>query len=382
MKILTFALILIITLLTTLNGDFIISGENNPEEDLIYPKKILEGPDKNIYIYDSQDAFIKVFSPEGKFLRKIGGKGEGPGQFKRSDAADFGFTPDGRSIYFTEFFRGHKWITFLDPDGKLKKTLKYNFTGNYGVLRSFIHNEEMIFLQRERSGKEIRKGDIYYAHYISELIIMNSKGRETTIVLTRENPSTISFVRRGGDTGIPFNPLFLWGITKRGNVLFTDGTKNYLKLLNRQGKLLKNITIPVAQAQPVTKKDLDEWRTRRKEFHNNRNRSWYKEFGSVIEKYTNSIFKYKPSILGMQITPTGNILLQCRTEKEDLFDYLLTDDNGKLLVKLTSPFFKIKITKSYIIVRLFTDDEETKIFIMNRQSSEEKDLTKVESINM
>ena len=73
-----------------------------------------------------------------------------------------------------------------------------------------------------------------------------------------------------------------------------------------------------------TKKDLDEWRTRRKEFHNNRNRSWYKEFGSVIEKYTNSIFKYKPSILGMQITPTGNILLQCRTEKEDLF----TDDQA------------------------------------------------------
>ena len=381
MKILNVFLILILITFNMIAAEFTII-ENNPEEDLIYPGKILEGPDKNIYIYDSQDAFIKVFSPEGKFLRKIGGKGEGPGQFKRSDAADFGFTTDGRSIYFTEFFRGHKWITFLDLKGKLKKTLKYDFPGNYGILRSFIHNEEMIFLQREKSGKEIRKGDIYYAHYISELIIMNGKGKETTTILTRENPDTISFIRRGGDTGIPFNPLFLWGITKRGNILFTDGTENHLKLFNQQGKLLKNITIPVAQPQPVTKKDLENWRKNRKEAFSRKNRSWYKEFGSVIEKYTNSIFKYKPSILGMKITPAGNILLQSRTDKKDHFDYLLTDENGELLVKITSLFSKIIITENYIIVRYLNEDEETKIFIINRQSSEEKDLNKVKDINM
>jgi len=382
MKTLTFALIFILTLLVTINGNFIISVENNPEEDLIYPGKILEGPDKNIYIYDSHDAFIKVFSPEGKFLRKLGGKGEGPGQFKRSDAANFGFTPEGKSIYFTEYFQGHKWITFLDLKGKLEKTLKYDFPGNYGILRSYIHDKDITFLQRERSGKEIRKSDIYYAHYISELIIINSKGKETTTVLTRENPGTISFIRRGGDTEIPFNPLFLWGITKTGNVLFNDGIGNHLKLFNQQGKLLENITIPVAQPQPVTKKDLDEWRTRRKELYNNRNRSWYKRFGSVIEKYTKSIFKYKPSIFSMAMTPAGNILLQCRAEKKDHFDYLLTDENGKLLVKITSFFSKIIISENYIIVRYLTGDEETQISILNRNTSEEKDLTRVGSVNM
>ncbi len=382
MRKILFLLILVTTLFVTINGNFIFLNSPNSEEELIYPGKMLEGPDKNIYIYDSHDAFIKVFSPEGKFLRKIGGKGEGPGQFKRSDAADFGFTADSKSIYFTEYFQGHKWITFLDLEGKLKKTLKYDFPGNYGILRSFIYHKDMIFLQRERPVKEIRKGDIYYSHYISELIIMNSKGRETSTILTRENPNTISFIRNGGDTGLPFVPKFLWAITKKGNILFTDGTKNHLKLLNREGKLLKRISVPVASPQPVTKKDLANWRKNRKEAFSRKNRSWYKEFGSVIDKYTKSIFKYKPLVFGMSLTPAGNILLQCRTDKKDLYDYLLTDESGKLLMKFTSLFSKIKITKNYIIVRLFTEDEETEIFITNRLGSEEKDLIEVKNINM
>lgn len=382
MKKLSLVLILVYTLIVGINGDFIISGEVNPEEDLIYPGKIMEGPDKNIYIYDSQDAFIKVFSPEGKFLRKIGGKGEGPGQFKRSDAADFGFTPDNKSIYFTEYFQGHKWITFLDLSGKLKNTLKYNFGGSYGISKSSISGKDIIFLQKEKPGKVIRKKDIYYVNYISEIVIIDSKGDIASTVLSRENPNTISFLRMGGDTGIPFTPGFMWVVTKEGDVIFTDGTTDKLKVYNREGKLKKRVTVPTGKPNLVTKEDLDNWRKNRKDAFSRKNRSWYKDFGSVIEKYTNSVFKYKPIILNMFITPAGNILLQCRTEKIDHFDYLLTNGNGKLLVKLTSPFFKIKITKSYIIVCLFTDDEETKIFIMNRQSSEEKDLTKVKSIHM
>ena len=228
----------------------------------------------------------------------------------------------------------------------------------------------------------IRKKDIYYVNYISEIVIIDNKGDITSTVLSRENPQTISFLRMGGDTGIPFPPGFIWEVTKEGGIIFTDGTTDKLEVYGRDGKLKKRIVVPVGKPQPVTKKDLDEWRTKKKEFHNNRNKSWYKQFGSVIEKYTKSIFKYKPSVFSMSLTPAGNILLQCRADRKDHYDYLLTDKNGKLLMKFTSLFSKIKITKNYIIVRFFTEDEDTKIFIMNRQSSEEKDLNKVKNINM
>lgn len=376
-----YALILILTFAVTINGNFINLGDNSQDESIIYPGRILEGPDKNIYIYDSQDAFIKVFSPNGSFIRKIGGRGEGPGQFKRTDAADFGFTTDNKSIYFTEYFQGHKWITFLDLTGKLKNTLKYNFGGFFGISRSFFSGKNTIFLQKDKPGKVIKKKDIYYVNYISEIIIIDNRGDITSTVLSRESPQTISFIRMGGDTGIPFIPSFLWIKTKGGDVFFTDGTTGKLEVYGRDGKLKREIAVPVGKPIPVTEEDLDEWRTKRKEIYNNRNRSWYKRFGSVIEKYTTSIFRYKPVILNMSLTPSENILLQCISDKKNTFKYLLVDKKGKLLAAFISPFSEIVITENYFIIRSLNDDEETAVFFMDRKGMDEIDLTRIKNIN-
>ena len=45
-----------------------ILGQDEGDGELISPRQIKEGPDGNFYIYDSQDAYIKVFSSDGKFL--------------------------------------------------------------------------------------------------------------------------------------------------------------------------------------------------------------------------------------------------------------------------------------------------------------------------
>ncbi|MGB2907166.1 MAG: hypothetical protein WBB73_08690, partial [Candidatus Aminicenantaceae bacterium] len=50
-------------------------GTLGEEGELIFPRQIAEGPDGNIYIYDQSDAFIKVFSAKGRYLRKMGGEG-------------------------------------------------------------------------------------------------------------------------------------------------------------------------------------------------------------------------------------------------------------------------------------------------------------------
>ena len=58
-------------------------GTLGEEGELIYPRQIAEGPDGNIYVYDQSDAFIKVYSPEGRYLRAFGGEGQGPGEIQR-----------------------------------------------------------------------------------------------------------------------------------------------------------------------------------------------------------------------------------------------------------------------------------------------------------
>ena len=85
-------------------GNFIFSSSSFGQEDiftlgaeqgdglLLYPRDVKEGPDGNIYVLDWSDAFIKVYSPDGKLLRRMGGKGQGPGEFQDADGSYFGFT--------------------------------------------------------------------------------------------------------------------------------------------------------------------------------------------------------------------------------------------------------------------------------------------------
>ena len=50
------------------------------------PDQIEEGPDGLIYVYDRMDPSIKVFSPEGTYLRKLGRAGQGPGEIQRANS--------------------------------------------------------------------------------------------------------------------------------------------------------------------------------------------------------------------------------------------------------------------------------------------------------
>ncbi len=62
---------------------------DQPPEKMLYPSGIDVGPDGNIYVADSGRDKIKVFSPEGKFLRQFGAKGPEPGKFSAVAAISF-----------------------------------------------------------------------------------------------------------------------------------------------------------------------------------------------------------------------------------------------------------------------------------------------------
>jgi len=63
----------------------------NDESDLYFSRisQICEDENGNIYILDSGESAITVLDPDGKFIRKIGGKGKGPGEFIRPNSMMF-----------------------------------------------------------------------------------------------------------------------------------------------------------------------------------------------------------------------------------------------------------------------------------------------------
>ncbi|MBB4636143.1 6-bladed beta-propeller [Longimicrobium terrae] len=66
----------------------------------------------NLYVLDRQSARVMVYGPTGRFIRQIGGKGEGPGEF--SHPMQFAVTPDGRVVVHDAVRAG--FIVF-GPDG-------------------------------------------------------------------------------------------------------------------------------------------------------------------------------------------------------------------------------------------------------------------------
>lgn len=77
--------------------DLSISPENDKGEILLYfPNLCAVNEEGNIYIGDYQDSSIKVFDPQGKYLKTIGRKGNGPGEFQ--SILELSFLPDGRYL--------------------------------------------------------------------------------------------------------------------------------------------------------------------------------------------------------------------------------------------------------------------------------------------
>jgi len=74
-----------------------IDSENEAGEIILYqPGRYAVDRNGNIYTSEISDAVIKVFDRDGNYIRTIGSKGQGPGEFQ--DIGDMAFLPDGRLI--------------------------------------------------------------------------------------------------------------------------------------------------------------------------------------------------------------------------------------------------------------------------------------------
>jgi hypothetical protein len=105
----------------SLEEELSIGGEDDEGNIILYEAgNVIVDEAEDIYIVDRQDFQIKVFSPEGSFIRSIGKQGEGPGEFQAIGYVTF--VPDGRLLVMDfrsrrtslfdiagNFISGHPW---------------------------------------------------------------------------------------------------------------------------------------------------------------------------------------------------------------------------------------------------------------------------------
>ncbi len=357
---------------------FIIGGEDEDfEAMLLRPKQIKEGPDGNIYVLDSGDSFIKVYSKLGEYLRKLGGPGEGPGEFQRTDGATFGFTPDG-NLFFTEFFGGHRWLTIMDLNGNLIKTLSPQLKVSYGIEAAAALSQDDFLVQISYDGGSVASKNYYLYSSRKSLVHMDSQGVILATITQAEHPDMISFIPNGATSNLPFTPLFAWVVQQDNTVVWGDGLKPHFEILNFDGSTagMLDTTLPIPEI--VTQKDLKKWCQNRKEIFESDNPSWWHKYGRVIEDYDKSLFD-KPIYKDITKAPAGHFLVEgpWNTQTE-LRSYWLFNAQGSIVSSVSANIWNLQISTHYLLYFSRHEDGSTSSNVVTWSGSIDESLSFLE----
>jgi hypothetical protein len=355
-------------------------GALGEEGELIFPRQIAEGPDGNIYVYDQSDAFIKVFSAEGRYLRKMGGEGQGPGEIQRSDGVSFGFTP-AKELFFTEFFNGHPWFTVLDLDGKLIRVIKLDPKERFGVSSAICLPDGRFLTKFNTIAKPKQEKDYFYHIYPQQIILLDSAGALSSRSKRAENISRISYASMGADAPVPFTPVFAWCPYPEDTLLYSDGLSTKLQVYDFAGNLVKEITTPLPEPRKVTDAELKNWRDRYAEMMRSRDPDWFNRFGKVITNYKKSLYDKHPNLSELSQTPGGNIFITgARNEDNNVETYWLLDSDGRELAAIKTGALGVWIAQSFIFYGLVNEDYEVTVKALRRSGSEQEDLQRMERL--
>jgi hypothetical protein len=387
MRTLSILITLIFLFFTPFYGSEILTLKSDTTDgEIYYPGKVDEGPSGKIYVADGEGYFIKIYSPAGVYLGRAGGKGEGPGLMKRMGS--FGFSPDNKFLFFTEYFGGHRWITFCDLDGKLVKTFKLDISGIFGLRDAVMLPGERFIAQIGFSTDKVVKKSGFYQYYIStKLALINAKGEIETEIIAREQVNGVSMVTNGSAMTIPYRPGFNW-VLSDGKIIFSDGLSNILTLFDYKGKKIGDIKTSLPEPVKVTKNDLENWRNAMKVLPEQKNgreaMEAYKRSRKVFDLYTESIYEKKPVVGDMSLTPADNILIAeypCELFAiNPTLRYWLINPEGKMLLEVKLKVDQVRITKNFIIFMTTDEDENTLVRYIKRQKSEKDDLLRLEKL--
>jgi hypothetical protein len=217
-------------------GDVITLGEEGgPEEEILFfPYDIRVGPQGNIYVFDAEDYTIKVYDDKSNWIRNIGRRGQGPGEYM--NMTDFDISLDGR-IFICDIRQ--RRISILNSDGTFNS--------------SFIMKGPCNRLELDEAGQ------LYIPQYIPfkvtgtsgskvwEMILMRTDSKGKKFFKYGKYPS-LKFVWRlrkteqGVWVGSPHTSMdgytTVWTVDKEGR-LYLGYSRDYLiSVLDKKGKPL------------------------------------------------------------------------------------------------------------------------------------------------
>jgi hypothetical protein len=260
-----------------------------------------------VYVLDFPDNNIKVFDPAGKFLRIIGRKGQGPGEFNMPA----GLVVTGDRLIVRDI--GNRRICALTLSGEYMKTESYAaFSGipqHLGALpdgKIVLETEKTYFAETDRPqdvALEILAPDLKPTKKIYSHPVLRDK-------------------YRNGDSGSfnipqPYCPDVYWDVSPSGEFAIGFSEKYEIGVYGKDGAKISSFTRPYDPVK-VTAED-------QKNFFDAMGVSDGTGFRSGAPDYIvkNTTFpKFKPAFDALLVDSDGNILVHpYRKDKKDMNRY-------------------------------------------------------------
>jgi len=313
-----------------------IGGENQEGDIILFePLWFVVDDNDNIYISEWQDQVIKVFDSDGRYVKTIGAKGSGPGEFQRMSSLTF--TNDGKLVATD----GSTMRTsFFDSSGKFIKSFQWK--RRYFNFRMM---KKSSFLISERAYRETRQFNYYY---VKELDFDGNEIRSYGEFSGEE----VLIIRDGGGTyysNVPVSTSSVFaGDIDKDLFYHCLNNKYVIEVYDTSGKVFRKIDRP-SKPVPFTNKDAEEYRAR------------YENDASVeVKKAVRDMKmpKVKNVVSRMHVDDESNLWVRTNEIKEEenvtLTAYDIYNSDGIYYAKIWTPVlpFLFKNGKMY---RMDTD---------------------------
>ena len=254
---------------------FSIGAEDGEDWELLSRvSQVAFDKDENLYVLDGGNHRVLVFNPQGKFVRKIGKKGGGPGEL---------MTPVGIAVMTTGEIAvtdlGRPAVSLFKKDGTFVKNLTlgedFGFPvptqGTYAHPSGGVVLRTMPPIMRRGSPDEIATRTMTGRKSPLTWFTTDSK---TTKLFDIPQPDVTPKVNDSG-TGqgqrtiavrvqIPaFTPATLWGVLPNGSVAVNNSAEYNIEIA-RNGKVERVVQRPFA-ARKVTEADRNREKAQRRE---------------------------------------------------------------------------------------------------------------------
>jgi hypothetical protein len=226
-------------------------GEETGPGAVLKPGQYAVDRQNRVHIYESGEGVIKVFGEDGRFIRNVGRKGQGPGEF--SQAFFLGFSPDGR-LLVTDY--QNRRTSIFGPEGDFRSSYQWTenvsipclvLDGDYVTIVSvFAAGSPKMFVKTfDFEGKELKTWGRFTEPAMKMVTRAASDGGGITIAV-----------------GVPYSPRSVLAGDARLQRIYHCRSDAYLiEVYDAEGRVSRKIDRPYERVR-VTPADKEEFLSR------------------------------------------------------------------------------------------------------------------------